>query len=230
MPVMTLSSNIVIVFGKPGAGKTTIAERTRAIYLEKVGGSSCSCLDLDICVPQWMKDNFSNGQYPTLEERKEFAIGACDYVDEQLEILRSSHDQADIDNVSSPDSSHSGTSNHVLISFSFVNCDLRVVLRARLPQAKWALIDTSDETAQERINQREGHFYKGVSSDEDAERSSSNQEKLEEKNVDKKVSEEDSSDWDFAPVDYDHSILDGSKPVDFNAIQIFESLYEIERI
>lgn len=73
------------------AGKTTITESALQI-LEKNNNNNnnndniifrCIGLDLDVCIPQWMKDNFSKGIYPTLKERQEFAKDCCDYVTNQ---------------------------------------------------------------------------------------------------------------------------------------------------
>jgi len=53
---------IVIIFGRPGAGKSTIAAVSYARLLEdkrKKNEAICTYLDLDDCVPQWMKENFS---------------------------------------------------------------------------------------------------------------------------------------------------------------------------
>lgn len=47
----------------------------------------------------------------------------------------------------------------VIISFSFVNTDLRIAFRDAFPDAHWILIETSDDLAKERISKREGHFY-----------------------------------------------------------------------
>jgi gluconate kinase len=198
-------SAIAVVFGRPGAGKSTVAEK--AVALNAGGDSgivrSVKCLDLDVCVPQWMKDNFAKGLYPTLEQRKEFAIGACDYVDEQLASINA----------------EDGT----IISFSFVNDDLRDVFRGRFPQAKWILIDTSEIDAQDRINKREGHFYKGNPNKTTDSKTAIK--KAEEKESPSKPNA-DNNEWDFAPVTFDHIILDGLKPVEENAkrvIQVFNS-------
>ena len=66
----------LIIFGRPGAGKSTIAERLVA-HPDADGAYNA---DLDVCVPQWMRDNFAQGIYPTLAERQAFASDAADYV------------------------------------------------------------------------------------------------------------------------------------------------------
>ena len=82
-----------VIFGRPGAGKTTIANVVVDTILMKQNPKddknnqlnySCLALDLDVCVPVWMKDNFAKGQYPTLEERKVFAIDACQHVERKI--------------------------------------------------------------------------------------------------------------------------------------------------
>jgi len=81
------SSSIVVVFGRPGAGKTTVATAVIKVFEDenlKVHDFVVHGLDLDVCVPQWMKDNFARGMYPTLEQRNKFAIGCCKYVREKL--------------------------------------------------------------------------------------------------------------------------------------------------
>jgi energy-coupling factor transporter ATP-binding protein EcfA2 len=53
---------LVVVFGRPGSGKSTIADAATGLLTDE--GRSILRLDLDVCVPQWMKDNFANGIYP----------------------------------------------------------------------------------------------------------------------------------------------------------------------
>ena len=65
----------LIIFGRPGAGKSTIAER-----LVAPPDANAYNVDLDVCVPQRMRDNFAKGVYPTLAERQAFASDAADYV------------------------------------------------------------------------------------------------------------------------------------------------------
>ena len=130
---------MVVVFGRPGAGKTTVADR-----MVVLGRGALLGIDLDACVPQWMRDNFAKGVYPTREERAAFAANACDFVDEQIAAFASD----DTDSVA--------------VSFSFVNDDLRSAFRARFPAAKWVLVDTPPTTAMERVARRSGHFYKAT--------------------------------------------------------------------
>jgi len=197
--------SIVVVFGKPGAGKTTISNAT----LNKIRTScemsdeekSCVLLDLDICIPSWMKENFAKGVYPTLRQRDEFAKLACDYVDLELSKIETPH-------------------CWVLISFSFVNTDLRDHFRSRFPNAKWALVDVSDSTAQERIDQREGHFYKGAPS-------ASNKIENEDGTI-QAENKDDNNEWDFAPVEFDHVKLNGLEKVESNAEIVINMLKETE--
>lgn len=151
-----------------------------------------------------MRDNFAKGIYPTLEQRNEFAVSACDYIDEEINRLWES-DNGD------------NALKCFIISFSFVNTDLRDIFRLRFPGAKWALVDVDDSTAQERIDQREGHFYKGAPS------AGTEQIKDEAK---PDVQEKDNSEWKFAPVDFDHVILNGFASIESNADDVIKMLVE----
>ena len=182
---MALKQPMVIVFGPPGAGKSTIADRASDLATQPL-----QALDLDVCVPQWMKDNFAQGIYPTLEQRIEFAQQASDYV-----LLQQQ------------------TERPCLISFSFVNTDLRDVFRKAFPEAQWALVDVPETELQRRIQEREGHFYKG--------KQQSTEETIQPK-------DHDNSDWEFAPVTFPHTVLNGLRPIDENA-QVVLSLLEQTR-
>lgn len=169
----SLLSRMYVVFGRPGAGKTTI---TNAVLdfgnqLE----SSTFAVDLDICVSDTMRANFAKNIYPTLQERQRFALDACKYVQEQ--IIKSKKETC-------------------LVSFSFVNNDLRDTFRMQFPHAKWILIDTPDSLASQRIATREGHFYK--------------QETIKERGPE----------WLFDDVDFDHISIKGNLPVGTIAAQI----------
>ena len=158
----------LIIFGRPGAGKSTIAERLIA-HPDADGAYN---LDLDVCVPAWMRDNFSKGIYPTLAERQTFASDAAEYV-------RTESD---------------GKDTVCVVSFSFVNDDLRDSFRTRFPGATWALVDASDALAGERISQRDGHFYDPPPARGD--------------------------EWLFAPVEFEHLVLDATRPVDENVAKL----------
>ena len=157
----------LIIFGRPGAGKSTIAERLIAHP-----DANAYNVDLDVCVPQWMRDNFAKGVYPTLAERQAFASDAADYV-------RTESD---------------GKDACCVVSFSFVNVDLRDSFRSRFPEATWALVDASDALAGERISQRDGHFYDPPPAKGD--------------------------EWLFAPVEFDHLVLDAMQPIDENVAKL----------
>jgi len=143
-----VEKSLFVVFGRPGSGKTTVANEAFDILSDKFKRSNdkkieCLALDLDVCVTQLMRDNFGKGIYPTLEERKVFAQDACKYVDEQVMDVCSREQGA-------PDLLC------ILVSFSFVNTDLRDIFRAHFPEAEWILIDTPEEECTKRINEREG--------------------------------------------------------------------------
>ena len=157
----------LIVFGRPGAGKSTIAER-----LVAHPDANAYNVDLDVCVPQRMRDNFAKGVYPTLAERQAFASDAADYVRTES----------------------AGKDACCVVSFSFVNVDLRDSFRGRFPDATWALVDASDALAGERIASRDGHFYDPPPTKGD--------------------------EWLFAPVAFDHLVLDATRPVDENVAKL----------
>lgn len=180
----------MVVFGRPGAGKTTISDIAVRL-LSKQESLHCVGLDLDVCVPQWMRDNFDRGVYPTLDERRNFALGACDYVDTKLKEQAESL-QMDPDIIMT-----------AIVSFSFVNADLRDIYRTRFPRAVWALLDTTENEAADRIRKREGHFFKGSLYTEN-----------------KTKSPQDSSVWDFAPVTFPHMVLAGSNAIEHNSQKV----------
>lgn len=182
MALATTKQPLFVVFGRPGSGKSTVADA--AANLLRNEGTNILRLDLDVCVPDWMKDNFANGIYPTLKEREIFAIDACDYVSRELE-------NASID-VS-------------VVSFSFVNDDLRAIFRRRFPNSIWLLIDTDENEANNRVMQRTGHFYKGKSP------------KAEPSDKPRQHLKIDNNDWNFSPITFEHEIVDGLLPVDHNA-------------
>lgn len=169
---------LTILFGKPGAGKTTIANHVLAQI-----PNDCIMLDLDDCIPNWMRDNFTKGIYPTLSQRIEFAKHSCSYVKDQISL----------------DTAH----RDVLINFSFVNQDLRDEFRQQFPTASWILLDVSNAVAQDRIEARAGHFYKG-----------------------KSQPKEKTSEWEFDIVNFPHLILDGSQSIQDNAQIIIQTMHE----
>ena len=198
---------MVVVFGRPGAGKTTISNAAfEKIQNNKTKSNPCILLDLDVCVPSWMKDNFAKGIYPTLEQRKEFALSACDYVDEEINKMRLK--------------CNDGSEMLILVSFSFVNTDLRDHFRSRFPHAKWALVDVNDFIAQERIDSREGHFYKG---DPSAKKKEIKQDSLKTEGKEP-TKTSDNSEWNFAPVDFNHTTLDGLASIEENSDHVMKIL------
>jgi gluconate kinase len=85
----------------------------------------------------------------------------------------------------------------VIISFSFVNTDLRDIFAEEFPLARWIHINTSESLAEKRLAAREKHFYKGAP-----------------ENV--------GDEWKFAAVDFDHLDVDGSQNVEDSSLRIAE--------
>ena len=202
---------MVVVFGRPGSGKSTVAEKVPRILEEgpnpMAGSGDVIGLDLDVCIPQWMRDNFANVIYPTLHQRLAFGQSVCDYVD-----------------VNAP------SEKAAVISFSFVNEDLRDIFRNRFPRAVWALVDVSDDVAKERIRTRKGHFYKGKLDSSSEVRGSEDKlskECFQEKEVKDGIGDSDNSDWDFAPVEYPHLLLDGLDNAETNAQKVADALVSL---
>ena len=128
---------------------------------------------------------------------------------------------------------------NVIISFSFVNTDLRVAFRNTFPNAQWILVDTNKQTAEERILTREGHFYKNAETNtkEEKDTTDSNEKeddtKVNDINDDDDDDDDDDDEWEFQPVNFPHVILDGGDAVEKNAKQIVECIEDfhiIERI
>lgn len=155
-----------------------------------------------------MQDNFSKGLYPTLAERAEFMKEGSTYVNNKIKTAQ----QQKI----------STKELIVIISFSFVNTDLRVAFRDKFPTAQWILVDTNKQLAEERILTRKGHFYKSVetSTKEEKDTISSNEKEDDTKGNDINDDDDDdktNSEWEFQPVDFPHVILDGGDAVEENA-------------
>jgi gluconate kinase len=230
--VTTLNSKLYVIFGRPGAGKTSLANAVIA----KIKGK-CFALDLDCCVPQWMRDNFAKGTYPTVGERADFISSACDYVEAQH---RHRNDQG-------------LPTGSCIISFSFVNEDIRSAFRSRFPSSTWLLMETPQEEAAYRVKHRTNHFYKGQeqkdtsnsrsSSEDDGDRdtfdsTSISQDKARNTNLafissndnnntiestisnstssDGTSDESNNSEWEFAPVVFPVVRLDGTQSVEIN--------------
>ena len=132
-------TSVTILFGRPGAGKSTVADAV----LAAADGGDVFGEDLDVCVPLWMRDNFARGVYPTLPQRRAFAQAACDHLEARLRECAAERRAAGRQ-----------AAAHCLVSFSFVNADLRDAFRARFPAARWVLMGTSDALAAERVAQR----------------------------------------------------------------------------
>mmetsp|Transcript_11317 Transcript_11317/g.22366 ORF Transcript_11317/g.22366 Transcript_11317/m.22366 type:complete len:239 (-) Transcript_11317:54-770(-) len=205
---------LYVLFGRPGAGKTTLATSLAASLLRH--HMNTGVYELDDQIPDWMRHNFAAGVYPTAGERAEFAAGACAFLDRELVSLASQRGRGAAAPVG-------------IVSFSFVNDDLRDFFRMRFPSARWFLVDTDVETAGRRIRARSGHFYKIVDGASCGGNGSGGEGKKT-KGVDKNaesLSGSDrlpSSEWNFAPVKFPHVRLDGMAPVDENVTKIVECI------
>ena len=154
----------------------------------------------------YLQDNFAKGVYPTLAERTEFMQGASDYVTDKINSAQNENQ----------------TDNKTLvpiISFSFVNTDLRFEFRKRFPRSEWILINTSEELAEERILTREDHFYKGSGGSTQHEEGDTTTKTVESSDT---HDDKDNSEWEFKPVDFPHVILDGNDEVSANAKKIVD--------
>lgn len=212
------TTSLIVVFGRPGAGKTSISTAAIEKLNNKKNSNDNSSaqnlihgLDLDVCVPQWMRDNFSRGIYPTLEQRNVFAVDCCEYVKNEIGKLFLKR-QEDTKN-------NKQIIITVIISFSFVNTDLRDIFRSHFPYAIWVLVDTTEEEAAIRIKTRKDHFYKETKTT-----TKTTEKTIEEENrLDSKTKKNaDNSDWDFAPVTFPHVVLDGNLTIDKNAEKLVQ--------
>lgn len=115
----------------------------------------------------------------------------------------------------------------VIIAFSFVNTDMRITFKEHFPQSRWILVDTKKEVAHERILARKGHFYKVIEESNNAGDGKSSSESTNDKCIKQTNSDRDNidnSEWEFQPVDFPHTVLDGDAPTSENASQIMEIL------
>jgi hypothetical protein len=97
-----------------------------------------------------------------------------------------------------------------IVSFSFVNNDMRCIFREKFPSSKWILLDTSDEIVSLRISQRKGHFYDGEVVDKMKNIHMYNTYKV------------DNLESNFEAIDYDHFIINGEDPIEFNVNKILK--------
>ena len=95
-----------------------------------------------------------------------------------------------------------------------MNTDLRDAFRDEFPRARWFLVETSKNLAEERLLAREGHFYKS-----DSTRKSNSDEGV---NARENEIDQDNSEWNFRPVTFPHIVLDGRDSVEDNAKRIEE--------
>ena len=89
-------------------------------------------------------------------QRSIFARDAAEYVASHVRGMKSSK----LSSSSTTNTSISTRTSMLLVSFSFVNEDLRIYFRQFFPHGRWILLDTKENMAKERIDKREGHFYK----------------------------------------------------------------------
>jgi len=202
---------MIVVFGRPGAGKTTISRAAvRSLGDGGDGGRHRLLhLDLDVCVPRWMRENFSKGIYPTPQQRAEFISAACDHVRE--EIASAAKDNGDVRNPLV-----------TIVSFSFVNTDLRAAYRVAFPHARWILVDTDERLCEERISAREGHFYKNAPNDGQGEDDDDGAAETGRGRGGGEADDDENSEWEFRPVDFPHVALDGRDAAEANAARIAE--------
>lgn len=91
-----------------------------------------------------------------------------------------------------------------IVTFSFVNDDMRQVFRRNFPAARWVLIEASEQLAEARLTQRRGHFYKGAPKAD--------------------VGVGRSAEWDFEPVGtaFEHTVIDGTLAVEDSARRVLD--------
>ena len=154
--------------------------------------------------------------YPTVAERFLFISNACDYVTDKINTTHNEN-QSDIKSLVP------------IISFSFVNTDMRVEFRKRFPGSQWILVDTSKNLAEERILSREDHFYKGSGGSSSADGGPNKEDDPTTTTATKSSDnpDEDNSEWEFKPVDYPHLILDGNDEVATNAQKIVDVIQNL---
>jgi thymidylate kinase len=232
----THNTVLFVVFGIPGAGKTTIANHvvqkllsatiasdsmndgatttaTSATEIPQNGFHGVLDLDLDDCVPEWMRLNFANGIYPTLQQRNEFALSCCNYVNKSIQKFKA---VSSISNGTSSNMIIDQLPLVIVVSFSFVNDDLRIHFRNQFPNSHWILIHTSEVEAQRRIQQRSNHFYKGKPPNRP---SDSNDESVQQQS---NTSSGDNNEWNFAPVTFPHTVINGHHPIEETSSEIVE--------
>ena len=56
------NTRMYVICGGPGSGKTSLSNAVIKTFSE----AQCFALDLDVCVPPWMRENFARGIYPTV--------------------------------------------------------------------------------------------------------------------------------------------------------------------
>ena len=222
---------MIVLFGRAGAGKTTIAKVViKMIQYNNDSHNSIIHHDLDDYIPDWMKTNFIKGIYPTVSQRALFIEGACDRIS-----LVKDHP------VNVTAAAAATESSVVVVSFSFVNDDIRIIYRRRFPNAIWILVDVNDDLASERILMRRGHFYKRVCEIEGGdEYSNANAETKNDDDDDDDDNDDDDDDdddddgrkedeWDFQEVPFDHVILNGEESVEVNARRVVDLICQCRK-
>jgi gluconate kinase len=231
---------IFVIFGIPGAGKTTIAKNVaqhllnvnQNISVDALDRSSTGTgiasgtgtgtsenqqpvilhLDLDDCIPEWMRINFTQGIYPTLEQRNEFSKSCCIFVNESIQKTK----------ISSIDDTRQQEKHViVIVSFSFVNDDLRRNFRNHFPTSFWILISTNEVEAERRIRLRSDHFYNGTLPSKRSDCTASNNSQPTTHDPDY-----DNNQWKFSPVLFPHKVLNGHlsiEEISFDIVTLIES-------
>ena len=253
--------NIYVLFGRAGAGKSTLGESVLSslrseeedFLLDKFLDepdpnnlvSSYLLLDLDVCIPSDMKENFTKGIYPNIEERSKFAHEACYYVNNEIDSRRKKlteqnkqlsslfsrpfHTKEEtLGSKQSVDDktyqAQNANSMTILISFSFVNEDLRNIFRSYYPGAHWLYIETPASVAYRRIDERKGHFSKNknvpgaITLDSAV---NNNDDTIPVSNITNTPPlQQMNSDWTFAKVNFPHFIVNGKRSIVQNTIEI----------
>ena len=167
-----------------------------------------------------MKDNFRKGVYLDHDQRVRFAADACNHVDGLI-----------WDATTTTSLTSKAARIVVLVSFSFINTNLHDRVREGYnnkdneSQKKtclhWILLDTNVAESNCRIESWEGHFYETVN-----EQTTNATTTATENNEEETKNKECGSEWVFAPVTFDHLVVDGLARAEENAVSIVAHIRE----